>query len=288
MASGAADTTKLSFFVNRDEEMNRFRDMLDKRRKKVMTVEGSAGMGKTWLMERMVHECSLRQLRIARVIVRDTRRDALFIMRTIRDDLGAPFFDQFTGIVSSTIASHPGVTINVNAPIIVAEGLKQEGQSEIKTIAGINVDAMAEYDIGKIAEGRLAQLTDAFVEGMRSAIGADQTIVFIDDCQKLTTEAEKWLKSELLFYAKEGKIANTMFVLLSRTTTELKDYDDIAQHESLKPLTQSHIARYLEIRKIDDPTGGIAEAILVMTGGQSILVAQNVERILQKRARANE
>ena len=50
-----------------------------------IVIHGEAGIGKTFLMERMVHECAPRKLRTVKIVCRDTRNDALFIMRSIRE-----------------------------------------------------------------------------------------------------------------------------------------------------------------------------------------------------------
>ena len=295
MTAPAADF-RLSFFVDRDEEMARFQELLRGGRKKVLTVQGSEGLGKSLLMERMVHECSLRGLRTSKVILRENRTDALYIMRTIRDDLGATSFDNFTALVSVATTGSPGLTVNVsaNAPIIVGEGVQQKDNSQIGTMAAVNInvhrDLMVErLDIVRRESERLAQITDAFLEGVRAAVGKELTIVFIDDCQKMSSETERWLCDELLFSIKHDKLSNTLFVLLSRTEPDLASYNEMAQRTSLKPLSRDHVKRYLEIRNIPEgDRAGLLTVIWSLTQGTIAPITHIVEAYEQEKARENE
>ena len=58
---------RLAEFVDRTAEMERFRRMLESDEKHIMVVWGDAGMGKTTLRLRMVHECAGRSVRKAEV-----------------------------------------------------------------------------------------------------------------------------------------------------------------------------------------------------------------------------
>ena len=56
---------RLAEFVDRTSEMDRFCRMLQTGEKPVMIVSGDSGCGKSSLLARMVHECSLRSRRKA-------------------------------------------------------------------------------------------------------------------------------------------------------------------------------------------------------------------------------
>jgi len=80
---------RLAEFVDRTAEMQRFRRMLESDEKHIMVVWGDAGMGKTSLRLRMVHECAGRSLRKAEVECGGMRTTGyLAVMRKIRDDVG--------------------------------------------------------------------------------------------------------------------------------------------------------------------------------------------------------
>src|SRR5262245_34112208 len=90
---------RLARFVDRESEMQSFCRMLDEASgaRPVLIVWGESGMGKTVLLSRMMHECSLRSLVKAEVLWSDTRsHDYLGVMRKVRDDVGAIKFQQST------------------------------------------------------------------------------------------------------------------------------------------------------------------------------------------------
>jgi len=62
---------RLAEFVDRDEEMRRFRTMLKSSDKPIMVVWGEAGIGKTSLLARMIHECAVRNLRKSEIVWKD-------------------------------------------------------------------------------------------------------------------------------------------------------------------------------------------------------------------------
>src|SRR4051812_12560582 len=94
---------RLAQFVDREGELKNFCRMLDDDTypRPIMILWGDGGMGKTSLLLRMVHECSLRDLTKAEIIWNDTRsHDYVAVMRKIRDDIGARRFIEFTNLVN--------------------------------------------------------------------------------------------------------------------------------------------------------------------------------------------
>ena len=92
---------RLAAFVDRKSEMARFCDMLETGDKPIMVVWGEAGLGKTSLFFRMLHECKERNLRKAELVWSDTRDyDYLAVMCKIRDYLGVDFFESFTNALN--------------------------------------------------------------------------------------------------------------------------------------------------------------------------------------------
>src|SRR5260370_31576046 len=88
-------------FVDRQTEVRRFCDVLESDDKPIMIVWGEAGIGKSSLLLRLIHECSLRQVRKAEVFCTKFRFNThLGVMRKIRDDVGAEHFQRFTQFVT--------------------------------------------------------------------------------------------------------------------------------------------------------------------------------------------
>lgn len=281
---------RLAYFVDRDEELMRFLAMLDGGQRRILSVCGAEGIGKSLLMERMVHECALRKRRTAKVICRDTRNDGLFIMRSIRDDLSVECFESFTRLVNAlTVPSAPNVTIQFNAPISVGQGLNIGEAGHVGDISAVKFtqDLMVDRpDIARRDAERLAQLTDAFVECLGAAVRNEPVVVFIDDCQKMTPETDLWLRDELLFAVKEGPLSNAYFVLLSQKQPDLKSCGYLTEQAQLGPLTREHIAIYLEKRRIDEPVRpDLVRMLWVVTEGRIADIERYVEAYLEERRR---
>jgi len=287
MNSAAADN-RLNYFVDRDEEMTRFLSMLEGGSKRIMTVCGAEGMGKSLLMERMVHECARQKRRTSKTVCRDTRNNALFIMRSIRDDLTIECFQEFTTLANAVTAarSTPQVTVNINAPIDIAHGLTAEGQAKVGDISVVKVaqDLMApQPDIARRWAEGLAQLTDAFVSGLRAAVKDAPAVIFIDDCQKMTPETDSWLRDELLFAVKEGSLDQAYFVLVGQNQPDLKSVSFLTQEEQLGPLSKDHIAAYLAKRSIEEPLrSDLAKMLWVVTSGRIAEIERHVEAYLNE------
>lgn len=93
----------LSQFVDREAEMRRYCAMLNSDIKHIMLLWGESGMGKSWLLQKMIHECAQRSLRKAKVIWTDTSPwDYIWTMRIIRDDLdrGEGYFQKFNHLLN--------------------------------------------------------------------------------------------------------------------------------------------------------------------------------------------
>src|SRR5258708_4773871 len=135
---------RLARFVDRESEMSSFCRMLDDVAwpRPILVVWGEGGMGKSSLLMRMIHECSLRALSKAEVGWTDTRNhDYLGVMRKIRDDVGASNFGEFTKLVNFfTVPQYRlEVVVGTNPSTEVAKGPTFAENAPIGFLAGSNV-----------------------------------------------------------------------------------------------------------------------------------------------------
>ena len=273
---------RLNYFVDRDVEVTRLLNFVADGGDRVMTVCGSAGLGKSLLMEKMIHECANRKWRTSKVICRDTRNDPLFIMRTIRDDLGVESFSAFTALVNAaTQPPEPNIHIAVNAPVSVGNGAQVSGTagdiSGIKIVSDLMLDRP---DLARREREQLARITDAFIGGLTCCSRVEPPIIFIDDCQKMTGETKTWLAQELLFAVNEGIVGNAFFVLFTRESCHVPLQPASCLTE-LKPLTKDHIRQYLAKRGVRESDQELMARVLwTVTKGQTAAVANYVEAYL--------
>jgi GTPase SAR1 family protein len=283
---------RLAEFVDRTEEMERFRRMLDSDEKHVMIVWGDAGMGKTSLRLRMVHECAQRKLRKAEVECGGTRTTSyLAIMRKIRDDTGLAYFNPFSDYVNFLTDPNyqPKVSldINVQAPggITVAQRAEISG-ANVGDIAGVvikdNMLVLPRNDIAVPEEERMMRLTDRFIEGLKTALNDGKLVVFLDAVEKMPPDTTRWLWEEPLLALREGRLTGIKFVLCGEQRPQLdRDWRMFIEEAELHPLALEHIEAYLEKRGVQQGLcNGLAMYLLANTKGKISLIAEGVDAFL--------
>jgi len=139
-------------------------------------------------------------------------------------------------------------------------------------------------ELARREKQRLGQITDAFVDGLATVVGDTPVVVFIDDCHKMTTETEIWLRAELLLAIGDDKLRNMYLVLFSQKDDTFDSWSGLVQQAQLKPFTRNDIAVYLEKRGVEvnsDLTGVLSR----YTKGRVSQVQLEVDRIIEERRR---
>ena len=251
---------RLAEFVDRDREIARFCQILDgSNEPPIMAVWGESGMGKTSLLARMMHECSLRELRKAEVIWKDSNPpDHMAIMRKIRDDVGANHFVSFTDLVNYYYQEgyQPHVEVNLNlsgiAGISVGESMRVSDAS-VGDIAGVVVkDCMIvipRQDMAIPETERRARLTHRFIEDLKHALADGPLVVFFDAIEKISKDTESWLWEQFLDFVRSEQIPNIKFVMCGhRRPPSDRDWRDFIEEMALNPLENTDVVLYLEKR----------------------------------------
>jgi len=292
---------RLAEFVNRDDEIRAFCNILEAGDPLILALWGGGGLGKSSLLARMIHECALRRLRKAEVIWTDTRNhDYLAIMRKIRDDVGPSFFNKFTGLINYFTVPQYKLNIKVDnvQSIEVAKNAQIEG-STVGDIAGVIIkDSMLvipRSDMAVPEPERLARLTDSFVECFTVALSSGPPlVVFFDSVEKMTQDTRKWVWSELLGGVRDGRLQNVRFVLCGREEPPQdldRDLQLILEEVELKPLALDHIIEYLEKRGVDENLcEDLAMMLMGPTQANPLRIANEVDKYFlmkKKRARRN-
>lgn len=292
---------RLAAFVDRVSEMDRFRDMLDKREKPIMVVWGEAGLGKTSLFFRMIHECAERKLRRAEIIWTDTRNHTyLDVMCKIRDDVGVDGFRSFSELLDTT-ADQPlalKIEVETTGPFNVG-GSSNFRDAQFRDMTGVNIKnptfvmpTLPMADRAVLESSRMNKLTDRFLKDLSQTLKQDSLVVFFDGVEKMKDDCYKWVWGELLRAAADGRLDNITFVLCGRTQPELEpDMDFMVERAQLQPLGQEDILEYLTKRReaknltavIDDRLLiGMSYGLLEGTDGRPDVIATKVDAMLMK------
>jgi hypothetical protein len=276
---------RLAEFVDRAGEIERFNAILGNPDKPIIYVVGESGIGKSSLLARMMHECSVRGLRAARVEWTETRNpDYLAIMRALRDDLDARSFAPFTQLVNFYFDESVKVdlTINSGGEIHIAEGMTVTN-STVGDIAGVVLrDCMfvlPRRDLGVSANERKLRLTERFLLDLGAFAQAGPVVLFFDAVQKMTDETRLWMWEELMGAIREDRLHNLICVHFgwNRPTLD-RDTGLITEVRELGPLQLDDIEDYLVKREVQcSSRRELAIMVLAVSHGRPIDVANTVD-----------
>lgn len=249
---------RLQEFVDRWYEMERFVHVLETDESPVMVVSATTGMGKTSLLMRMVHECSLRGLPKAEVTWTDTLvYDYTAVLRRMRDELGAGQFSGFTDLVNYyTDADYsPRLDITVKLQgggLTVGQGASFT-DSQTGDIAGIvlrdNMFVVQRQDLSTPLDVRRAQLTGRFIDELRALSGGSQVVLFFDAVEKMAEVTKQWLWEQLLTPIIEGALPKVRAIVLGQSPPpDDRNLIEFLERVELKPLDVPDIKAYLKKR----------------------------------------
>jgi hypothetical protein len=283
---------RLAQLVDREDEIRHFFSMLDDPdwARPVMFISGEGGMGKSSLLFRMIHECSVRGLRKAEVFWTDIHNhDYLSIMRKIRDDVGAGQFSDFTTLVNRFFTDRSiRFDVKVEAQGSVAEGASFGPDAHIGKIAGVVFEPGAivikdemhtrpRGDLEITEADRVAQMTDQFIKDLDAAAANSRVVVFFDAVEKATEVTHRWLWGGLFESLDQGRLRNTQFIVSGRNPPAIEDrLRLLVDEERLGPLKQQHINEYLNRLQINLPDTArklVVDTIWVATRGNPLQIA---------------
>jgi AAA+ ATPase superfamily predicted ATPase len=287
---------RLAEFVDRKEEMARFRDMLERDDKLIMLISGDSGLGKSSLFAKMIYECAERKRTKSEVVWTDTRpHDYMAVMRKIRDDFQSDLFKEFTDRINYYTVPNYELKISAPGSVRVGEGMTVSDNSQVENIAGVIIkDSMfvVPRDDKAVPETeRLADLTDIFIKTFAEALKAQPLVVFFDTVEKMSEPTHKWVWGELLKAVLDGRLPNVRFILCGIKHPEPdRDMEGIIEQVELSPLQHEDIMEYLGLRGIPpEIRSPLADMLLVTTQGKPFDIATRVDGFLklqQKRERS--
>ena len=280
---------RLQQFVNRENEMQQFCNMLDRDEKPVLVICGDSGIGKSSLLARMIHECAMRKLEKSEIVWTPTRNhDYMYIMRKIRDDVGVEYFSKFTDLINYFTSTNYELKIKVesDASIEIGRGARFT-KTDMGDMAGVIVKDLnitaPRTDRAIPEEERMRRLTDQFIEDLAGALKDKPLLVFFDAIEKMTAETEAWVSNEFLGALRQGRLTNIRFVLCGqRKPSDIDEWLWMAEEAELKPLEREYIVEYLAKKGIDESNhDALTDMLLVMTKGYADRVAKAVEAFLK-------
>jgi hypothetical protein len=288
---------RLSQFVDRSAEMALFAQVLECNELPVMVVSAEAGMGKTSLRMRMVHECALRNLLKAELEWSSLDvLDYMSVMRKLRDQLGldpfAPFTDLINYYTDSSYTPRLDINVNLQGGSIQVAGGAQIAGSSVGDVAGVvlrdNMIVLQRPDISVPMETRREQLTQRFLQGLATLSAGQKVVLFFSVTEKMSEITYQWLWDQLLKPVIDG-LSNVRAILFGqRPPPDDQDLAHFVARAQLKPLATADIEAYIakrvsgKIEMSDERRLGMAEVMADVLGGHPGEVASAVDKFLSK------
>jgi hypothetical protein len=247
----------VAHFVNRERQYRGFLKMLaGETRKRIMLVVAPEGMGKTWLVQRMGHECSLQSIPASQFNFRDgSGRDTLKIVRKARDDLGARHYNQMTQVINDITAGPnvdvtiESVAINIQDSTVIDSSITVDDDS-----AAIRTAVRDNYEEAYAANAQVralqnARINDAFFACLAAQCATRPAVFLLDGYESAQPEEQRWVEEELLRRVRDDHLPNLIVILTARTVPPFGEQwaEDIAQ-TGLPAFEEQHIREYIERR----------------------------------------
>ncbi|RMF37223.1 MAG: hypothetical protein D6759_02555 [Chloroflexi bacterium] len=253
-------TAYVDWFVDREKQFQGFLKMVAREtEKQVMLVQAPAEMGKTWLIQRLRHECRSRGIPVAHFDFRDRRPwDYLTIVRQARDQLGPAYFNPMTQVINASTGVNVQITTGAGAggvdlSIADAGGQVVESEVAVGDVAGRDIIKdnffFVQADSETARRAIEIRITDAFFACLE-ALCREQVVAFLfDSYEDVTEEADRWLRAYLLARVRDGLLPNLVIVLAGR---EVPPFDTSWRHclarTGLHPFDKEDVVEYI-VRK---------------------------------------
>jgi hypothetical protein len=272
------------FFVNRDEELQRF---LAPSGKPVLVVCGQNGVGKSALRRRMETECTARMVLVE---WRKTRPyDHVGVMMCVAEAAVAAF-DEFHALLARFESAERTYTFQAAGPIDIARGAQLQNVGNV-TMAAVNIEQFVTgLTNSSVAANRMVQLTTAFLKCLAGSTAAEPLVIFFDAFEMADVGTKDWLWNEFAAALEDAGLRQVRLVIF---TSEKPAIDSSLQRHvdvlSLEPLSTQHIVDYMQRRGVSAPQealGMFAEGVISLAGGNMGNIVTAVEAMLARQTAA--
>jgi hypothetical protein len=285
----------VKWFVNREKQRRGFIKMLERETlRQIMFVEAPNGMGKTWLIGRLRHECKVRGVPVAHFDFWGGRpMDYLAMVRQARDQLGPAHFNAMTQIINeaTSITVKVDVESQRRGDVNISLGDVTDSEVTIGDVAGGSIvkDNFFEVkaDSDEIRQRTRARVLDSFF-GCLLALSQEQVAVFLfDTYEDVQDEARQWVEGELLIRVRHEQLPNVLVVLAGKETPrlDLSAWDQFLRLTDLALFTPEDVRQYLERR---GQTHLDLNTIIATSGGHPAKLGEMVDTAALSRVTEEE
>lgn len=252
----------VDWFVNRDKQREGFIKLVERGTpKQVMLVVAAAEMGKTWLIQRLRHECRVRELGVSVVDFRDRRAwDYLSLVRQFRDQFGPAHFNELTEVINATTGVNVTVSSGsgaggVDINLATDKGTVSDSEIQVGDVAGRDIIKdnffFVQADSAAARRAIEIRITDVFFTCLRR-MTAERVVVFLfDSYEDVTDEADRWIRTNLMAQIRDGLLPNVIVVKAGRSIDPPYDssWRSVIGQTDLAVFEQTHVEEYIVQRR---------------------------------------
>ncbi len=267
----------VEWFVNRVKQHEGFLKMLARQtQKQIMVIESPAETGKTWLVQRELHEGRTRNLPVAHVDFRDRQPwDYLLLVRQFRDQLDAQHFNTLTQVINQS------TTLNIR----VLAGESGTGAVNINLASESSTISDSTISVGDVAGGSVIKdnffyvqadsdtarraielrISDAFIAALQELAKIQPVVILLDSYEAITVEADRWLRFSFLNKVRDKLLPNIIIIIAGRKTPEIdQTWQPVVFRPGMEPFEEAFVTEYIvERRKLS----GLDLATIYRTSG---------------------
>ncbi len=271
----------VEWFVNRDKQRRGFMMMLEKKTpKQIMIVKAPAEMGKTWLIQRLYHECRSRNLPVALMDFSQRQPwDYLTLVRQARDQLGSANFNYLTQVINEVTSLRvENVAVNVaiadsqlvNSPINV---------SEVKLTTDNFATIQTDSDL--VRRNMEIRINDAFFVCLQSLVQLGQVVFLFDTADLAPASALDWIVNNLLWRLRNDELDNVLLIIAGREVPELdQSWNDTVAKTGLDLFTDDHIDEFIVKRGLTGRPNISRETLMLLSRGHPGLLGKMADNAL--------
>lgn len=251
-------TEYVEWFVDREKQRQGFLKMLARETpKQIMLVKASTEMGKTWLIQRLRHECQARGVFVVHFDFRDRLPwDYLTLVRQVRDQVGPVFFNPMTEVINNAT----GVNIQLSTQDIAVNVALQDSQIQAGGDVNVgNVNVVVDNFQFVQADSETARrtiemrITDAFFACLGALLAAQTVVFLIDSVEAAPPAALAWLESNLLLRIRGQQLPNLIVVMAGQETPDLDEgWRECVARTGLDLFDVGHVQEYVAKRGLTD------------------------------------
>jgi len=265
-------TEYVDWFVNREKQRRGFLKMLaDETPKRIMLVEAPQKMGKTWLIQRMRHECRIREVPVAHFDFRDRLPwDYLTIVRQARDDLDPAAFNYLTQVINQSTGTSAQINIeNLSVAVNITDSRISDSQVAIDDIVPDDFN-LVQADSKSTRRYIEMRVTDAFFVSLSSLAEGGMVIFLLDTFEEAPPEAVQWIQNQLLRRIRDDQLHNIIVIIAGRSTLTLDEtWQPVVAQTDLDRFDEPDVREYLRKRGLTEllEQPGFVDTLL-LTGGR--------------------